>query len=1270
MTINALTVFPSSQNPTTFAPDMDTFISELELFQQQLNEQGNAVALGTASTSTSSITLAVTTISLTVEPGKGYAPGMDVVVASTTLPTNRMLGTVNTYDGVTGAMTVIVYSKTGTGTFAAWSITMTSAVDAAAFVTPAGVQTLSNKTLDAPVITGNGTAVTQSGADNSTRLATTAFVQTAVSTKANSASPTFTGVPAAPTASGGTNTTQIATTAFVQTAVSTKADSASPTFTGVPAAPTASGGTNTTQIATTAFVQTAVSTKANSASPTFTGVPAAPTAAVDTNTTQIATTAFVQTQIAATVPPAGRRSFTATGAITAGQSVAINTDGTVSIVQASYTPGTPGTKVTMSAVASQTIHKVVAVPGTNKMLVFYGTNSVVVAEIDPLTDTVMFGAPVSGAWVNGTSVSCAYHPVAGVFVIAYFNVQNVLATLSVSGTGITISSTSVLNGWTTTAPTAIAYCTVQNRMVAVANTSATAASAYAVQLTGTAITTVGTGVTLGTATTAANVQDIVQNPGTSVMVVLWRNQGTSVQNANAITVNANVVTVTAAVSVCTAASLYGSLVYHANQTKFVAVNGQQSVASKYAVFTLTGTTITLNTAAAGVTLPGVGGTATLSSGATLVYDPVTYKVAYTGYDNTTNYQALAVTASLSGSTLTADTPVVMNASTSSSTVVGYNSTAGRALYLMIDGGVSNYETARVWQLATLTTNADNFVGIAEASIANAASGLVTTSGGTNSLQSGLVVGRDYYVDSSGSLTLDAASGRLAGTSLSSTELLVVDSFQPAGENLVPDNTDYAGYLLSTDGVAPQFVSPPAGRVKFTASGAISAGEVVSLNSDGTISAVADLVSAGAIGSKSAFNAVNPSTIMQVVNVLGTDKVVILYNENGAIKLVAGTMVGGATNTYTIGTPIAAPTNTAITSFWITWNVTEQKIVMTYINTTMYAVTISLAGTVLTLGTPNNSAITPTGGYTNCEYNTVQNKTLVSYLVNGSATISSLSLTITGATFSWGTPIAVQVAGTTAFRVLSSVQIAGTSVIALGVYSTGTYGWINLVSINASVCTLVQSYTAAAPLAYGNTGLYLGYHQASGRLVAAGLLGGFITAATTGGSLTDIQSASITGILKATDFTYDPVKNYLVAIGVDSNNYAVSANLSFLGSSLVTSNTTTINTTASATVCGAYNNATDRVCIAFQDQGNLNYATSRVWQTGTSTANQWVGIAQSSLASGASGWVWVKGGVCDALSGLVINTNYYIDDSGSLQTTGTRLAGTAIATNRLLLTGNA
>ncbi len=1002
-------------------------------------------------------------------------------------------------------------------------------------------------------------------------------------------------------------------------------------------------------------------------SPAFINNPTTPTQAVNDNSTKLANTAFVVNQIAATTPAAGRRPFTATGAIAAGQTVALNPDGTISGISASYTAGTPGTKVTMSAVASQAIYKVVDMPGTNKMLVFFGNTSVVVATIDPITNTVSFGAVYTGGWGVGT-VSCAYHPVAGVFVIAYFDTQYRVATLTVSGNAITFSASTVLNAWTSGAPTAIAYNTVQNRMVALARVSPTTSYAYSIQLTGTAITAVGTGVTIGTATTNSNVQCIMENPGTSVMVALWHNQGVSTQFANAVTVNANVVTVATAVSLSTGAGVgvYGSLVYHANQGKFISMSPS---AWRYSVFTLSGTTITLNTTAAGVALPGgvTGAASVASNGGSLVYDPITYKVAYAGYDNTTNYQALAVTASLSGSTLTADTPVVMNASTSSSNVIGYNSNSSRVLYTMVDSSVSNYETARVWQPATVTTNAGTYVGIAEASIANAASGFVTTVGGTNTVVSGLLAGYNHYVDDSGVLTTNPTSGRLAGLALSATSIIVESLELLPTSRQVPDSSGYEGYELSNNGLTPNWVMPSAGRYKFTADGVIAAGNVVSLNSDGTISSVASLVSAGSIGAKSAFNAVNPSTILQVVNITGTDKVVILYNENGAIKLVAGTMVGGATNTYTIGTPIAAPTNTAITSFWITWNVTEQKIVMTYMNTTMYAVTISLAGTVLTLGTPNNSTITPVYAYTLCEYNTVQNKTLVAYVI-GPTTYMGLSLTISGATFSWGTAVALTGSLGYVGRPVSSLQIPGTSALVVGWFGTGANPQLTVITINAAVTTLVQLYATTLNTSSSPS---LGYHQTSGRVVFSSSTTSSVGhAATSGGSLSDIQMTTIPGVSIATDFTYDPAKNYLVVMGVDASNYAVSANLSFAGSSLVTSNLTTINTTASSTVRGAYNSTTDRVCIAFQDQGNLNYATTRVWQTGTSSANQWIGIAKDNIADGSSGWVYTKSGVCDAISGLTVNTNYYIDDSGNLQTTGTRLAGVAIATNRLLLSGNA
>lgn len=164
-------------------------------------------------------------------------------------------------------------------------------------------------------------------------------------------SPGFTGTPTAPTATAGTNTTQLATTAFVLTAIANLVDSSpaaldtlnelaaalgddpnfattmatalgnkqplDATLTAIAALTTAanqmiySTGADTFALATlSAFARTLLDDAdaatarttlgaAPSASPTFTGIPAAPTPAAGTNTTQLATTAFVQAAVGA-----------------------------------------------------------------------------------------------------------------------------------------------------------------------------------------------------------------------------------------------------------------------------------------------------------------------------------------------------------------------------------------------------------------------------------------------------------------------------------------------------------------------------------------------------------------------------------------------------------------------------------------------------------------------------------------------------------------------------------------------------------------------------------------------------------------------------------------------------------------------------------------------------------------------------------------------------------------------------------------------------------
>ena len=114
-------------------------------------------------------------------------------------------------------------------------------------------------------------------------------------TKAPVASPAFTGNPTAPTQAVDDNSTKLATTAYVTNQLSASGD-------GTPAMDgTAARGTST-HGARADHVHPTDTSRAPIASPTFTGTPAAPTAAPDTNTTQLATTAFVIGQASAVNP--------------------------------------------------------------------------------------------------------------------------------------------------------------------------------------------------------------------------------------------------------------------------------------------------------------------------------------------------------------------------------------------------------------------------------------------------------------------------------------------------------------------------------------------------------------------------------------------------------------------------------------------------------------------------------------------------------------------------------------------------------------------------------------------------------------------------------------------------------------------------------------------------------------------------------------------------------------------------------------------------------
>lgn len=111
---------------------------------------------------------------------------------------------------------------------------------------------------------------------------------------APNASPVFTGTPKAPTAETGSNSTQLATTAFVQSALAGLIDGTPDTLDTLKEIAAAINDDPDFS----ATVDSKLALKAPLISPALTGTPTAPTAEAESNTLQIATTAFVQAALA------------------------------------------------------------------------------------------------------------------------------------------------------------------------------------------------------------------------------------------------------------------------------------------------------------------------------------------------------------------------------------------------------------------------------------------------------------------------------------------------------------------------------------------------------------------------------------------------------------------------------------------------------------------------------------------------------------------------------------------------------------------------------------------------------------------------------------------------------------------------------------------------------------------------------------------------------------------------------------------------------------
>ena len=318
----------------------------------------------------------------------------------------------------------------------------------------------------------------------------TSNIQTQLNAKAALASPTLTGTPKAPTASAGTNTTQIATTAFVTTALSNKtsvsgnagtatklANARTITLDGDVSGSVSFDGSDNVTITTTVAddshnhtisnvdnLQANLDAKAPLASPALVGTPTAPTATAGTNTTQIATTAFVTTAVANKTSVASATKATQ--------------DASGNVITSTY------------ATKTELTNGLAGKANTATTLSGYGiTNAYTKTEVDTAIANSAYTLPTASSTLGGVKTTSTVTSTSGLTAcpiisgVPYYKDTNNTYTLSSFSVTATAAELNVLDGITATTAE-LNYCdgvtsNIQTQLNGKLSTSGTAAKATA-----------------------------------------------------------------------------------------------------------------------------------------------------------------------------------------------------------------------------------------------------------------------------------------------------------------------------------------------------------------------------------------------------------------------------------------------------------------------------------------------------------------------------------------------------------------------------------------------------------------------------------------------------------------------------------------------------------------------------------------------------------------------------------------------------------------------
>ena len=467
--------------------------------------------------------------------------------------------------------------------------------------------------------------------------------------------------------------------------------------------------------------------------------------------------------------------------------------------------------------------------------------------------------------------------------------------------------------------------------------------------------------------------------------------------------------------------------------------------------------------------------------------------------------------------------------------------------------------------------------------------------------------------------------------------------------------------------------------QFVASGVLSTGDTVIVNSDGTVSVVG--IGAASLGSIVQFDTTNTNNISSAYDA-NANKVVIVYRDGGNSNqgtAIVGTVSGAS---ISFGTAVVFESgNTQYTS--VVFDSSNNKIVIAYqdVGNSFYGTAIvgTVSGTSISFGT---SVVFKSANsqYISATFDTTSNKVVLAYYSTNSGYGGAIVGTVSGTSISFGSEVLWQ--NTSYVTDVSIVYDANSNRVVIAYRDDGDSGKGK--AIVGTVSGTSISFGSKVVFEAGTTQYcQIVYDSTNSTVIIVYMDGG-----------DSDKGKAVIGTVSGTSVSFNTATVFYDTAGVSSLSASYNSNvgavvISFRGASaygLVLEGTTTsssitfgspltITTSAYSSThsSSVYDPTSKKVVLLYSDQDDSGNGKAVVYSSAATnlTSENYIGTAASGAPNGQGAKINIKGAVDENQSGLTAGQSYYVQTDGTLGTTPADpsvFAGTAVAATKLIVKG--